>query len=264
MGDSKSEALQRMLDAPLSTSRGGEGEKSESGRPGGGEGFRGSETRKRSAQEGAEGETMSPNRAAKRTQHNGRRDNSSGGPPRQRGSPGQRYPQQQQQQQGQGQGQAQRGGRDRRSGGGYERRRQDAPQRRSRDDETHFKYRWTLTADEVQILSVLAFGTELITVSSNGNLRLDAGGSRSFRHYQAMNMCLAPLSLKLLKSEQPAEGDERPRVDWKLKHLKHGWTQDFDDGMKLSAFPNRDWKRILPKLKNLPQSVVFSYETEKF
>lgn len=144
---------------------------------------------------------------------------------------------------------------------GPPRRRPDRRPPPSEDDETKFKYKWTHTADNVRILSVIAFGTELISVSSNGNLRLDSGGFRTFRVFQAFNMCLQPLSLKVI-----ADGDgDAPGYkggSWKLKHTHFGWVQDFVDGMKLSAFPNRDWKRILPKLEALPQSVVFSYETE--
>lgn len=275
MDGDRRENLQRLLDAPLATSRGGaeaeNGVREE----------RSPHERKRPPPETVE---VDLNRPGKRP--NGRdrgfgtrqqQQSSQGrGPP-----PAPRYSQR---------GPPQRGQPQRQSPGGHgtPRRRTDGPgggrsyppRRSSGDDETHFRYRWTLTADDVQILSVLAFGTELLTVSSNGNLRLDAGGSRSFRHFQALNMCLQPLQLKLAHADtngqdetsenhqKDDQGQQQHRGyrggDWKLKHVKHGWTQDFTDGMKLSAFPNRDWKRIMPKLKALPQSIVFSYEPENF
>lgn len=270
----KNSALQRMLDAPLSTARGGDGEKEREPPRAEQRHNTSRHERKRQQEPGVE---VDLNRAPKR--HNGRDRNNSGGVRHQqhRGPQGQ-------QRWWSGSG-SQRGPNrgpqpERYPGGIYpaQRRRQDGPpgggrrhpgRQSSGDDETHFKYRWTLTADNVQILSVLVFGTELMTISSNGNLRLDATGSRSFRHYQALNMCLQPLQLKVIPSEGEGEEASDGRSGyrgghWKLKHLKHGWTQDFVDGMKLSAFPNRDWKRILPKLKALPQSVVFSYETENF
>ena len=43
---------------------------------------------------------------------------------------------------------------------------------------------------------------------------------------------------------------------WSLTS-KNGWTLPFEDDMKLSAFPARDWKRILPQLESLPEDVEF-------
>jgi len=163
---------------------------------------------------------------------------------------------------------------------GYPRRPAGAPQHHhqpfTRDNETRIRYKWTVSADQVRILSVSAFNAELLSVSSNGNLVLDSAGHRTFRVFQALNMCLQPLGLKLVADEpQPQPRDDAAQGDaasspaskgykggnWKLTHTKHKWTLDFKDGMKISAFPNRDWKKILPNLEALPESVVFSYET---
>lgn len=249
MGDNNTtNSLEKMLDAPLSTSRDDKDvpprTKRRPEREHGGGGYDGA-------------------RSPKRHHNNNNNRGGNGGGRDHHHSSSSQYHQQQRRGGGQPHHQHQRGPpRDR-----------APPPRKRRSDETYFKYRWTLSADNVQILTVIAFGGDFITVSSNGNLRLDAQGGRSFSHFQAMNMILRPLQLKLVADEQSEEDQQdgesnAPRSGaykggkWKVAHVKHGWSQEFVDGMKLSAFPNRDWKRIYPKLKSFPQSVVFSSETE--
>ena len=147
-------------------------------------------------------------------------------------------------------------------------RQQKQQPKESFDNETKFRYKWTVSADQVRILSVHAFNTQIVTISSNGNIVLDTGGFKTFRVFQALNMCVLPLGLKIVADESAAANQEANAAgykggNWKLTHLKYKWVLDFNDGMKISAFPNRNWTKILPNLEALPESVVFSYEPSK-
>ena len=71
---------------------------------------------------------------------------------------------------------------------------------------------------------------------------------RTFRAFQALNMLMQPVGLRLW-ADPDGKGAGFKGGAWKVKHVKNGWALDFEDGMKLSAFPNRDWKRILPLLE---------------
>mmetsp|Transcript_7803 Transcript_7803/g.10886 ORF Transcript_7803/g.10886 Transcript_7803/m.10886 type:complete len:259 (+) Transcript_7803:27-803(+) len=148
---------------------------------------------------------------------------------------------------------------------GYrERHDQHQQEQRVVDKETRFKYKWTLSADNVRILTVTAFNTQLLTVSSNGNLVIDTSGYRSFHVFQALNMCLQPFGLKVIAADSVSIPEASNRLYkgglWQIEHVKYKWKLDFQDNMKISAFPNRDWKKILPNLEALPESVVFSHE----
>ena len=79
------------------------------------------------------------------------------------------------------------------------------------------------------------------------------------QHERAVNfdfhMVLAPVGLEL-EADPEGRGAGYRGGKWSLTS-KNGWTLPFEDDMKLSAFPTRDWKRILPQLESLPEDVEF-------
>ena len=106
-----------------------------------------------------------------------------------------------------------------------------------------------------QVLTVRAFGAELMKIGSGGSLEISSGGFRTWRTFQALNMVLAPVGLEL-EADPEGRGAGYRGGKWSLTS-KNGWTLPFEDDMKLSAFPTRDWKRILPQLESLPEDVEF-------
>lgn len=175
---------------------------------------------------------------------------------------------------GRGDGPRHRGGRGGRIGGTGPRR---APDR----DTVRFSYKWAVTPEKqrvptgaestpehrrrpslrlprlisAQVLTVRAFGAELMKIGSGGSLEISSGGFRTWRTFQALNMVLAPVGLEL-EADPEGRGAGYRGGKWSLTS-KNGWTLPFEDDMKLSAFPTRDWKRILPQLESLPEDVEF-------
>ena len=149
---------------------------------------------------------------------------------------------------GRGDGPRHRGGRGGRIGGTGPRR---APDR----DTVRFSYKWAVTPEKQRVLTVRAFGAELMKIGSGGSLEISSGGFRTWRTFQALNMVLAPVGLEL-EADPEGRGAGYRGGKWSLTS-KNGWTLPFEDDMKLSAFPTRDWKRILPQLESLPEDVEF-------
>jgi hypothetical protein len=149
---------------------------------------------------------------------------------------------------GRGDGPRHRGGRGGRLGG-------SGPRREPDRDTVRFSYKWSVTPEKQRVLTVRAFGSELVKISSGGNLEVSSGGFRTWRTFQALNMLMAPVGLEL-EADPEGKGAGYRGGKWSLAS-KNGWTLPFEDDMKLSAFPTRDWRTILPQLESLPEDVEF-------
>ena len=62
------------------------------------------------------------------------------------------------------------------------------------------------------MLTVRAFGAELMKIGSGGSLEISSGGFRTWRTFQALNMVLAPVGLELEahRRQHHVERLERP------------------------------------------------------
>ena len=129
------------------------------------------------------------------------------------------------------------------------------PRRAPDRDTVRFSYKWAVTPEKQRVPTVRAFGAELMKIGSGGSLEISSGGFRTWRTFQALNMVLAPVGLEL-EADPEGRGAGYRGGKWSLTS-KNGWTLPFEDDMKLSAFPTRDWKRILPQLESLPEDVEF-------
>ena len=228
------------MDKPLSTGRGAT-ERTEKKEGGGGDGG-GQKRRREGGDDGGQKRQHRGGRdGARRRDNTGRRDGGRGG-----GGGGK------------GRRDGGRGGRGGRGRGGGDR---GGDRKSASQGGTRFTYKWTMSPDNVRILTVQAFGSEVMSVSSKGDLTVDTGGFKTFRAFQALNMLLSPVGLRVI-ADPDGKGAGYKGGAWSVKHLKNGWALPFEDGMKLSAFPNRDWKRILPLLESLPEEVEFQTPRE--
>lgn len=89
---------------------------------------------------------------------------------------------------------------------------------------------------------------------------LNSGRMRGWKSFLVLNVVLRPLELSV--EEEGAAGEEATRQEiFGARLLKGGawvvrkgaWSQPFEENMKVSAFPSRDWaRRIKPALLQLP------------
>lgn len=98
-------------------------------------------------------------------------------------------------------------------------------------------------------------------VLDSGGVVLDSGGVRRWKTFVALNFVLQHLGMSVEEEGAGAgagDGEEGPPpIDlkggpWVVR--KGAWSQPFEDKMRVSAFPSRNWPQwIKPALANLPR-----------